>query len=100
MPSVPEHLTIIDFIATGGWLPLRCSVCESQQIDFAWCNGPVFCRHCAEAVTGEERVRLDRVQDMRRLLGFGEDDAGSSVRRALHTTLEQPPPPVVGHPIE
>ena len=98
MSSVPKQLTNIDFIVSAGWLPQKCSVCDTT-VEFAWEGDPLFCQRCVAWAPEDIRIRLLRVQDVRSLLGFGEDDAGTSVRRALHT-LESDPPPVIGHPVK
>jgi len=104
MDILPEHLTIIDFIAAAEglarWIPLQCSVCNGP-IDFAWVGDPHFCRRCVELAPDGVRQRLLRVRDVRGLLGFGDHEGfvPVRVRRALHAAAGATPP-VVGHPIE
>ena len=97
MASVPEHLTIIDFIVSAGWLPQNCSVC-TKSVEVVYQSDPPFCRRCFEVAPPEIQLRLRRVRDIRQLLGFGEDDAGPTVSRALQT-LNGDPPPVAAHPL-
>jgi hypothetical protein len=98
MSSVPEHLTIIDCIVSAGWLPQKCTICNAA-VEFVWQGYRPLCRRCACFAPQAIQVHLRRVQDIRRLLGFGEDDAGTSVRQALRMHEGDPPPPVVGHPL-